>query len=65
MPLHQRTLDSAQGFPKTRSSYSQVIHRLAVVVLASGLRIKIHPTPLKKKVTFGGGKKFHLSQIKS
>jgi hypothetical protein len=49
----------------TRLSYSQVIHRLVVVVLASGLRIKIHSTPLKKKVTFGGGKKFHLSQIKS
>jgi hypothetical protein len=49
----------------TRLSYSQVIHRLAVVVLAIGMRIKIHPTPLKKKLTFGAGKKFHLLQIKS
>jgi hypothetical protein len=48
-----------------RSSYSQVIHRLAVVVLASGRRIKIPPTPLKKKVAFHARKKFHLSQIKS
>jgi hypothetical protein len=48
-----------------RLSYSQVIHRLAVVVPASGLRLKIPPTPLKKKLIFDARKKFHLLQIKT
>jgi hypothetical protein len=65
MTLNQRTLGCHQWFPKTELSYSQVIHMLAVVVSANRPRIKIHPTPLKKKVTSGLGKKFHLSQIKS
>jgi hypothetical protein len=61
----EHTQGGSQGFPMTRLSYSQVIHRVAVVVPASGLRIKIHPVSLKKKVTFGVGKKFQSFQIKS
>jgi hypothetical protein len=59
MPLNQRTLGCHQWFPKTELSYSQVIHMLAVVVPADGLRIKIHPAPLKKKSPFGRKKSFN------
>jgi hypothetical protein len=61
----EHTQDGSQGFPMTRMSYSQVIHSVAVVVPASGMRIKIHTGSLKKKVTLGPGKKFQSFQIKS
>ena len=61
----EHTQDGSQRFLMTNSSYSQVIHILAVVVLAMGLRIKIHPACLKKKVTLEPGKKFQSFQIKS
>jgi hypothetical protein len=40
-------------------SYSQVIHRLPVVIPDRRIRIKIRLTPLKKKDAFGGRKIFH------
>jgi hypothetical protein len=47
----EHTQGGYQGFPMIKLSYSQVIHILTVVVPARGLRIKIHPASLKKKVT--------------
>lgn len=38
---------------------------LTVVVAANGVRLKIEPVTLKKKVTLRAGKKFQLFQIKS